>query len=1040
MGGLTMNEDMLEQNCLAWFQQGGYDVAYGPDLLVHEDNPDGERADTRQILLTRRLRSALEELNPDIPASCIDEAVDVLSKPRHPSLIANNRAFHEMVLDGVPVEYERGGERVGDRVKLFDFKSPLNNKFLVVNQYTIQGTKQLRRPDVIVFVNGIPLAVLELKSPTDLNADIWKAYQQLETYKAEISDLMVYNEALVISDGYNARVGSLTAPQERFNPWRTIKSEKDKPLLEFELEKVVRGFFDPALFMDFVQHFILFEVDGAETIKKIAAYHQFHAVREAVGAVVKASSAGGDRRGGVVWHTQGSGKSISMSCFAGKLIQRPEMNNPTLVVVTDRSDLDGQLYKTFSMAKALLKQDPIQVEGRDGLRAVLKDRPVGGIIFTTIQKFTTKDGEARFPELSDRENIVVISDEAHRSQYGIEAKLNTKTNTYQYGYAKHLRDALPNATFIGFTGTPIETGDKSTSSIFGDYVSVYDIEDAVSDGATVRIYYESRLAKLDLKQEDFSLLDEEFEEVLEDDEDLASREREKSRWSTLEKLVGAEPRLKMVAKDIVEHYEERTEQISGKAMIVAMSREICAHLYNEIVALRPDWHDDDPTKGGIKVIMTGSAADKALMQPHIYNKQTKKDLENRIRDPEDALKIVIVRDMWLTGFDAPCLHTMYVDKPMKGHNLMQAIARVNRVFKDKQGGLVVDYIGIASELKKALKTYTDNKGKGAPTHDVKAEAFAKLLEYLDVLQNMFEAFNYAAYRTNAQLLLLPAANHVLGLDDGKKRFLDAVTSMTRANTLCGTLDEAQELKEEIAFFQAIRTVIIKATTPDKKLSEDQKNSVISQILNNAVVADGIEDIFGLAGLDKPDISILSDEFLDDVRNMKERNFAVELLERLLNDKIKARTKGNIVQERKFSERLANALLKYRNRTIEAAQVIEEMIAMAKDYESQATRGDELGLNNDEIAFYDALRQNESAIRELGDDVLKKIAIEITEKLRSSTTVDWQNRDSVRARLRNLVRRTLRRYKYPPDKTPEAVELIMEQANELADSWSGENAA
>jgi type I restriction enzyme, R subunit len=1033
-----MNEDQLEQLALEWFREDGFEVAYGPDLLVHEDNPEGERSGTRQILLTHRLRSSLEALNPDIPSACIDEAIDVLAKPRHPSLIANNRSFHEMVLEGVPVEYERDGQRVGDRVKLFDFKSPLNNKFLAVNQYTIQGTKQPRRPDVIVFVNGIPLAVLELKSPSDIGADIWKAYHQLETYKAEISDLMVYNEALVISDGYNARVGSLTAPQERFNPWRTIKSEDDKPLLEFELEKVVRGFFDRALFMDFVQHFVLFEVDGDEIIKKIAAYHQFHAVREAVEGVVKASGINGDRRGGVVWHTQGSGKSISMSCFAGKLIQRPEMNNPTLVVVTDRNDLDGQLYKTFSMAKALLKQDPIQVEDRDDLRALLKDRPVGGIIFSTIQKFTTKEGEERFPELSDRENIVVISDEAHRSQYGIEAKLDSKTNTYKYGYAKHLRDALPKATFIGFTGTPIETGDKSTRAIFGDYVSIYDIEDAVHDGATVKIFYESRLAKLALNQADLDLLDEEFDEVMEDEEDLASREREKSRWSTIEKLVGAEPRLKVIAKDLVSHFEEREATISGKAMIVAMSREICVHLYNEIVALRPEWHDEDPSKGAIKVIMTGSAADKALMQPHIYNKQTKKDLENRVRDSEDPLKIVIVRDMWLTGFDVPCLHTMYVDKPMKGHNLMQAIARVNRVFKDKQGGLVVDYIGIANELKNALKTYTENKGKGAPTYDVKTEAFSKLLEHFDILRSMFEDFDYSAYKTSPEALLLPAANHVLGLDDGKKRFLDVVTAMTRANTLCGTLDEAQELKEEIAFFQAIRTVIVKATTPDKKLSEEQKNSVISQILNNAVVADGVEDIFGLAGLDKPDISILSDEFLDDVRNMKERNLAVELLERLLNDQIKSRTKGNVVQERKFSERLQAALQKYRNRAIETAQVIEEMIAMAKDFEAQSSRGEELGLNNDEVAFYDALSQNESAIRELGDDILKKIAVEITEKLRNSTTVDWQKRDSVRARLRNLVRRTLRRYKYPPDKTPEAVELVMEQANELADVWSSDS--
>ena len=1030
-----MNEDDLEQLSLDWFREGGYEVAYGPDLLAHEDNPTGERESISQILLVRRVRAALTALNPEIPASAIDEAIDVLSKPKQPSLIANNRAFHEMVLEGVSVEYERDGERIGDRVKLFDFESPLNNRFLAVNQYTVQGTKQPRRPDVIVFVNGIPLGVLELKSPSDETADIWKAYNQLQTYKAEIEDLMVYNEALVISDGFNARVGSLTAPKERFTPWRTIKNEKDKPLLEWELEKIVRGFFDRELFMDYIQHFILFEVDGAETIKKIAAYHQFHAVREAVAAVVKASGVGGDRRGGVVWHTQGSGKSISMSCFAGRLLQQPAMNNPTLVVVTDRNDLDGQLFQTFAGAKMLLKQDPMQAEGRDDLRDALLGRPAGGIIFTTIQKFSTLEGEKKFPVLSERSNIVVIADEAHRSQYGLSAKLKGETGEYKYGFAKSMRDALPNATFIGFTGTPIESGDVNTPAVFGDYVSIYDIQDAVDDGATVKIYYESRLAKLDLKPEEMALLDAEFDEVLEDEEDVSAREREKSKWSTLEKLVGAEPRLNTVAADIVEHFEARTAAMAGKAMIVGMSREICAQLYSALTRLRPEWHDDDPMKGAVKVIMTGSAADKASLQPHIYNKKIKKAIEKRLKNPDDPLKIVIVRDMWLTGFDAPCLHTMYIDKPMKGHSLMQAIARVNRVFKDKQGGLVVDYIGIANELKSALKTYTDSDGKGTPTHDLKAEAFAKLLEHLEVIQAMFEGFDYSAYKTQAMQLLLPAANYVLGLEDGKKRFLDHVTALTRANSLCGTLDAAAELKEEIAFLQAVRTAIVKATTPDKKLSEAKKDSAINQIINNAVVADGVDDIFALAGLDSPDISILSDEFLDDLRHMKERNFAVELLQKLLNDKIKARTKNNVVQERKFSQRLESALLKYRNRAIETAQVIEELIAMAKDYQETASRGEELGLAQDELAFYDAIADNESAVRELGDDTLKKIAVEITEKLRSSATVDWQKRDSVRAKLRNLVRRTLRRYKYPPDQAQGAIDIVMQQAETLADVWT-----
>jgi len=904
----------------------------------------------------------------------------------------------------------------------------------------------------VCFINGLPIAVLELKNPATEQADIWSAFNQLETYKAEIADLFVFNEALVISDGLLARVGSLTADRERFMPWRTLRSENDKPLLEFELEKVVRGFFAPDLLLDYLRYFILYEQGEDGIVKKIAGYHQFHAVREAVRATVIAATGPlpdaaeleratygkevkpGSRKGGIVWHTQGSGKSISMVCFVGKLMQQPQMQNPTIVVVTDRNDLDGQLFQTFTGARSLLKETPQQAEDRDALRTLLDGRPSGGIIFTTMQKFAPGKDEDVFPKLTERTNIVVIADEAHRSQYGFNAVLDKKTGKYKYGFAKHLRDALPHATFVGFTGTPVERDDKDTRAVFGDYVSIYDIQDAVDDGATVPIYYESRLAKLDINQAQIEQLNDDIEEVFEDEESAATREAAKTKWAALEKLVGSEPRIKQVAKDIVQHFEARTAAVEGKGMIVAMSREICAHLYNAIVALRPDWHSDDPAQGAIKVVMTGSAADVELLRPHIYNASTKKQLEKRFKNPKDPLKLVIVRDMWLTGFDVPCLHTMYVDKPMRDHNLMQAIARVNRVFRDKEGGLVVDYIGIAAELRKALKVYTESWGKGMPTLDA-AEALAKLKEYLEVVRDLLNDFDYAVYRTKATSLLLPAANFVLGLEDGKKRWFDVVLKITKAFSLCGTLDEAITLREEIAFFQAIKAVIAKATETDKKLSEEHKNAVLKQILDNAVLAEGVEDIFKLAGLERPDIGILSDGFLEEVRNLPQRNFAVELLQKLLNDEIKSRSRTNVILEKKFSDRLLAALNRYRSRAIESAQVIEELIAMAKELREAVKRGDELGLNESELAFYDALADNESAVRELGDDVLKKIAHELTDKLRNSTTVDWQKRESVRARLRNLVRITLRRYKYPPDKQEEAIKLVLDQAERLSEEWS-----
>ncbi|WKJ91272.1 type I restriction endonuclease subunit R [Methylomonas montana] len=1050
-----ISEDQLEQLCLDWFRNIGYDYINGYDIAPDGEYP--ERVDYRQVVLFDRLLSQLQKINPHIPLDVLERVSQQIAKPESPVLIKSNHVFHRLLLEGVKVDFKIDGEEKTDYVALLDFAMVSNNQFLVVNQYTIAGSKGHRRPDVLVFVNGLPLAVLELKNPVDQNADIWAAYQQLQTYKDEISDLFIFNAALVVSDGLHARVGSLTANKERFLPWRTVANEDDKPLFEYRLETLVKGFFQPALFLDYLHYFILFEQDDGQLIKKIAGYHQFHAVREAVKATVIAAQQIDDRsaepradyaqrvvpgsgKAGVVWHTQGSGKSISMVCYASKLLAQPEMNNPTIVVVTDRNDLDGQLFNTFSMAVETLKQTPVQAGDRDDLREMLAARQAGGIIFTTIQKFALLADETSHPVLSNRHNIVVISDEAHRSQYGDKAKLNAKTGQYSFGYSKHLRDALPSASFIGFTGTPIAAQDKDTRAVFGDYVSIYDIQDAVDDGATVPIYYESRLAKLDINTADIEALNAEVDEVIEDEEDIASRESTKSQWAALEKLVGSAPRVAQVANDLVSHFETRIASMPGKAMIVCMSRDICVELYNAIVALKPEWHDADPNKGAIKIVMTGSASDHAKLQPHIYSKTTKKLFEKRFKDINDPLQLVIVRDMWLTGFDAPCCHTMYIDKPMKGHNLMQAIARVNRVFKDKPGGLVVDYIGIASELKQALKTYTDSKGKGAPTLDTH-EAYAVLLEKMDIVHGMMQGFDYSAFETKALQLLPGAMNHILSLQgrsgelDGKKRFLDVMTALNSAYTLCSTLDEAEPLKKEIAFLGAVKSAISKFTSVDKRRTDEEKNSALKQIIDNAIVANGVDDIFSLVGLDKPNIGLLSPEFMDDVARLKEKNLAVDLLERLLRDEVKARMKTDVVSEKKYSERILESLRKYHNRAIETAQVIEELIAIAKDMQADLAQAEKLGLNPDEIAFYRALIQNESAVRELGDNNLRELAKEITEQLRKSTTVDWAKRDSVRARLGNLVRRALRKWKYPPDKADEAVELCLKQAEVLSEAWS-----
>ena len=993
-----------------------------------------ERPDYLQVLLPFRLREAIHRLNPNIPTAAKEDALKQVLDLGIPALLSANRQFHKLLVGGVPVQYQKDGETRGDFVRLIDWANPAKNKWLAINQFSIKGPHHARRPDIILFINGLPLVLIELKNPADENADIWKAYDQIQTYKEQIPDVFQYNELLVISDGTEARLGSLSANSERFMQWRTIDGVTLDPLGQFdELETLVRGLLAPAILLDYLRFFVLFEDDGT-LVKKIAGYHQFHAVRAAINQVVTASRPGGTHKGGVVWHTQGSGKSITMTCFAARVMQEAVMENPTIVVITDRNDLDGQLFGVFSLAQDLLREEPVQANTRQDLRDKLGNRPSGGIVFATIQKFMPGEDEDSFPILSERHNIVVIADEAHRTQYGFEAKLKGKPGAekYQVGYAQHLRDALPNATFVAFTGTPVSSEDRDTRAVFGEYISVYDMQQAKEDGATVAIYFESRLAKLSLKDEELPHIDDEVDELAEDEEE-GQQAKLKSKWAALEKVVGAEPRIARVAADLVAHFEERNKAQTGKAMVVAMSREICVHLYNEIIKLRPDWHDADPEQGAIKIVMTGSASDKALLRPHIYSAQVKKRLEKRYKDPSDPLRIVIVRDMWLTGFDAPCVHTMYIDKPMKGHNLMQAIARVNRVFKDKQGGLVVDYIGIANELKSALKEYTASQGRGRPTVDV-AEAFAVLAEKLDILRGMLHGYDYSDFLTTGHKRLAGAANHVLGQQDGKKRFADTALAMSKAFTLCCTLDEAKAVREEVAFMQAVKVILTKRDISQQKRTDEQRELAIRQIINSAVVSEEVVDVFDAVGLDKPNIGILDDAFLAEVRNLPERNLAVELLERLLEGEIKSRFAGNVVQSKKFSELLANVIKRYQNRAIETAQVIEELIEMAKKFRAAANRGEALGLTDDEVRFYDALADNESAVRELSDETLKKIAHELTENLRQNITVDWSARESVRAKLRLMVKRILRKYKYPPDQQEAAVELVLQQAEALGEEW------
>ena len=1018
----SITESDIETASLEWLSGLGYSVLHAPEIAP--DAPNAERSGYEEVILTGRLREAVDRLNPSIPAESQEDAIQKIRSPSSPSLAQNNRTFHLMLVDGIEVEYrDADGATRGGRVQLVDFDNPDNNDWLAVNQFTVVENSE-RRPDIVLFVNGLPLGIIELKNPTDKNATVWSAFRQLQTYKQEIPILFAYNEAIVVSDGVEARVGSLTADRERFMPWRTIEGEAEAASTELELEVLVKGLFDRERFLNYLRRFIAFEYTGGDTIaKKIAGYHQFHAVRAAVAATVEASRPSGDRRCGVIWHTQGSGKSLTMAFYAGSIIQRREMRNPTLVVITDRNDLDDQLFGTFARCSHLLRQTPEQARDRGHLRELLRVAS-GGVVFTTVQKFFPDGEELRFPELSDRRNIVVIADEAHRSQYD-----------FIDGFARHIRDALPNASFIGFTGTPIEGTDRDTRNVFGDYINIYDIQQAVDDGATVPIYYESRLAKIELDENEKPHVDPEFEEVTEGEEDR-HKERLKSKWAQLEALVGTEKRLALVADDIIAHFEERLDAMDGKAMAVCMSRRICVDLYNAIAERRPEWHHEDDQRGIIKIVMTGEASEEASWQPHIRNKARREELAVRFKNPEDPLKFVIVRDMWLTGFDAPSLHTMYVDKPMRSHALMQAIARVNRVFGEKPGGLIADYIGLAYHLKEALANYTEGGGEGKPSID-KAEAIAVMMEKHEICGGLFHGFDWSSWVDgNAERLrLLPSAQeHILGLKDGKTRLLNEVAALSKAFALVVPHESAIAIRDDVGFFQAVRGVLAKLTAREETQSESA-DLAIKQLVAKAVVPEGVVDIFAAAGLEKPDISILSDEFLAEVRNLPQRNLAVELLDKLLNDEIKAHSRQNVVRARSFAEMLANAIRAYQNRTIEAAQVIEELIQTAKELREAAGRGEELGLSSDELAFYDALETNDSAVQVLGDETLRIIAAELVKTVRKNVTIDWTMKESVRANLRRLVKRILRKYGYPPDKQAKAAETVLEQAEVLCESWA-----
>lgn len=1068
---IRITENTIESFAIELLEKLGYEYIYAPNIA-----PDGvspERDAYEQVLLLNRLQRAVKRINKSIPEDVQIEALKEIQRIASPELLANNETFHRLLTEGIPVSKRVKGDDRGDRVWLIDFKNPYNNDFVVANQFTVVENNSIKRPDVILFVNGIPLVVIELKNAADEKASIHSAFRQIETYKAIIPGLFTYNGLVVISDGLEAKAGSISAGLSRFMAWKSADGKDEASHLVSQLETLILGVFNKETLIDIIRHFIVFEktkkvdtetgIITITTVKKLAAYHQYYAVNRAVESTLRASGftveketpskgvwespesyglpdvknqTSGDRKGGVVWHTQGSGKSLSMVFYTGKIVLA--MDNPTILVITDRNDLDDQLFDTFAASKQLLRQDPVQAEDRNHLKDLLKVAS-GGVVFTTIQKFQPEEGNV-FELLSNRENIVVIADEAHRTQYGFKAKTIDDKNVegdvigkkIVYGFAKYMRDAMPHATYLGFTGTPIENTDVNTPAVFGNYVDIYDIAQAVEDGATVRIYYESRLAKVNLSEEGRKLVDE-----LDDDlnqEDLTDTQKAKSKWTQLEALVGSENRINQIAKDIIEHFELRQTVFEGKGMIVIMSRRIAAELYQAIIRLKPEWHSDELNKGVIKVVMTSSSSDGPTISRHHTTKEQRRTLAERMKNPEDEMKLVIVRDMWLTGFDAPCMHTLYIDKPMKGHNLMQAIARVNRVYKDKPGGLIVDYLGIASDLRKALSFYSDAGGKGDPTI-LQEQAVALMLEKLEVVSDMFHGFAYEDYfeaGTSKKLsMILSAEEHVLGLEDGKKRYINEVTALSRAFAIAIPHDKAMDASDEISFFQAVKARLAKFDSTGSGKSDEEIETTIRQVIDKALVTDKVIDVFDAAGLKKPDISILSEDFLLELKGMEHKNVALEVLKKLLNDEIKSRAKKNLVKSQSLMEMLENAIKKYHNKILTAAEVIEELINLSKDIVEMDNEAKTMGLSDFEYAFYTAVSNNDSARELMQKDKLRELAVVLTETIRQNASIDWTIKESVRAKLKVAVKRLLRKFGYPPDMQMLATETVLKQAEMIA---------
>lgn len=1026
----VIHESDVEENVLAILESLGYRIIRGENEDYLPRGRSALRASYEEVVLVERLREALRRINPSVGEEAVDQAAKDVLRAQSQKLIEDNESFHTLLVDGVDVSFQSGGEERYQKVWLFDFRDPRNNDFLAVNQFTVVENNVERRPDVILFVNGIPLLILELKNPADENATVWAAYNQFQTYMDQLPALFRYNEILVISDGIEARAGTITSEKERFMQWKTIDGAQPKKWLT-EIEVLLRGMCQKRRLLDIVRNFIVFEKEK-ETGKKLAAYHQYWATNKALDSTIAARK--GNKKAGIVWHTQGSGKSLTMIFYSGKLVS--ELDNPTIVVLTDRNDLDGQLFGTFGRCQEILRQKPVQAGSRRELRELLSVAS-GGIVFTTIQKFFPEEDRERHPLLSERDNIVVIADEAHRSQYGFSAKiLRRKDKTLvTYGYAKYLRDALPNASFIGFTGTPIEKADRSTPAVFGKYVDTYDIERAVEDGATVRIYYESRLAKLELKPEERPRIDREFEDVTEGEE-VEGKDRLKSKWARLERVAGSPKRLGRIAQDIVDHFEDRTSVLEGKGMIVCMSRRICFDLHNEILDIRPKWYDNDDDKGMLKVVMTGSASDPKEWQEHIRNKTRRTRIGDNFKDPTNGLKMLIVRDMFLTGFDAPTLHTMYLDKPMKGHTLMQAIARVNRVYPGKEGGLVVDYMGVGTELKEALINYTESGGKGKPTLD-QGKAVMLMQEKYEIVKDMFHGFNYKRFfelKPSERISFVPQAmEHILKEQGKKERFAREVTALLKAFSLAVPNKKAMKIKEEVGLFQAIKSAITKTTGTSKEI-EEKFDTAIKQILSKAVISDRIIDIFEAAGIQKPELSILSEGFLAEVKEMPQRNLAFEALKKLLNDEIRFISRKNLIQGKSFMEMLDKTIRRYTNKSVEAAQVIEELIELARKVRDEKNRAEQQDMTTDELAFYDALGVNDSAVKVLGNEALRKIALELTQMIRKSVTIDWTQRESVQAEIRLKVKKILRKYGYPPDKQERATKTVLEQAELIARDW------